>query len=110
MSGSRLAIGHWHRPLDVRVCFALPRAAGCILAELLGRKPLFPGRDFLHTMTLVCKVVGTPTEAEIAGVHGERARAYLASMPHFERGNMAEYFPGAEPLAVDLAEKLLVFE
>ena len=32
---------------------AAPRSAGCILAELLGRKPLFPGKDYVHQLTLI---------------------------------------------------------
>jgi mitogen-activated protein kinase 1/3/mitogen-activated protein kinase 6 len=29
---------------------------GCILAELLGRRPLFPGKDYVHQLNLICKV------------------------------------------------------
>jgi mitogen-activated protein kinase 1/3/mitogen-activated protein kinase 6 len=83
-------------------------SAGCILAELLGRKPLFPGRDFVHTLNLVCRVVGSPGAADVAGAP-ERARAYLAAMPREERAQLGAYFPGADPLAVDLLDKLLVF-
>ena len=33
-------------------------AVGCIFAEMLGRKPLFPGKDFVHQLNLVCKARG----------------------------------------------------
>ena len=29
---------------------------GCVMAELLGRKPLFPGSDYLDQMNLILKV------------------------------------------------------
>lgn len=29
---------------------------GCIFAELLGRKPLFPGKDYVHQLSLITKV------------------------------------------------------
>merc|ERR1711916_274853 len=32
-------------------------AVGCILAELLGRRPLFPGRDYLHQVGLILDVL-----------------------------------------------------
>lgn len=34
------------------------RSVGCILAELLGRKPLFPGKDYVHQLNLITKVAG----------------------------------------------------
>jgi mitogen-activated protein kinase 1/3 len=36
-------------------------SVGCILAETLSRKPLFPGKDFRHQLTLIFDVLGTPT-------------------------------------------------
>ena len=35
---------------------------GCIFAELLGRKPLFPGDDYIHQLQLISEVLGTPSE------------------------------------------------
>ena len=34
-------------------------SAGCILAEMLGRSPLFPGRDALEQLRLILRVVAT---------------------------------------------------
>jgi serine/threonine protein kinase len=31
-------------------------AAGCILGELLGRRPLFPGKDYVQQIELITKV------------------------------------------------------
>lgn len=35
-------------------------SVGCILAELLGRTPLFPGEDFLDQVQRIISVLGTP--------------------------------------------------
>jgi hypothetical protein len=35
-----------------------PRSVGCILAELLGRRPLFPGKDYVHQINLITRVGG----------------------------------------------------
>jgi serine/threonine protein kinase len=35
-------------------------AVGCIFAELLGRRPLFPGKDAFHQIKLIVAVLGTP--------------------------------------------------
>ena len=37
-------------------------AAGCILAEMLGRKPIFPGKDYVDQLQVICKLIGTPSE------------------------------------------------
>lgn len=36
-------------------------SVGCILAEMLSGKPLFPGRDYHHQLTLILDVLGTPS-------------------------------------------------
>lgn len=40
--------------------FKLPsfpcRSVACIMAELLGRKPLFPGKDYVQQLDLITKV------------------------------------------------------
>ena len=33
-------------------------AVGCILAELLTGRPLFPGRDYSHQLDLILDVIG----------------------------------------------------
>jgi hypothetical protein len=40
-------------------------SVGCIFAELLGRKPLFPGKNFVHQLTLIFDVIGPPKPSEV---------------------------------------------
>ena len=37
-------------------------SVGCILAELLSGKPLFPGRDYHHQLQLILDVTGQSAE------------------------------------------------
>ena len=39
-----------------RSCSVRCRSVGCIFAELLGRKPLFPGKDYVHQLNLITRV------------------------------------------------------
>lgn len=39
-------------------------SVGCLLAELLTRKPLFPGRDEAEQLDLIFQITGSPTERE----------------------------------------------
>ncbi len=76
-------------------------SAGCVLGELLGRKPLFPGRDAAHTLALVLAVTGSPGAAEAA--------AALAAAPR-PPADLARLFPAAPPAARDLLCALLALE
>ena len=40
-------------------------AVGCILAELLTRRPLFPGRDYGHQLDLILDVIGRPPSHDV---------------------------------------------
>ena len=39
-------------------------AVGCILAELLTGRPLFPGRDYSHQLDLILDVIGENTSSK----------------------------------------------
>jgi serine/threonine protein kinase len=47
-------------------------SVGCILAELFGRQPLFPGEDFLDQVQRIISVLGTPSSEDMKyiGTHG----------------------------------------
>lgn len=63
--------------------FSYPRIAHSIMHAT---PAWLAGKDFVHQLNMVCKVIGTPTAAEIAAVPSDQARAYLASMPYFPKG------------------------
>lgn len=81
----------------------------CILAEILGRKPLFPGRDYMHQLHMVVDVLGTPSHADTEYIASEKAKAYIRSLPFKPRVDFRTLFPKAPPLALDLLEKMLTF-
>ena len=38
-------------------------ATGCILAELLAHKPLFPGKSEMEMIEMIIEMLGSPSEA-----------------------------------------------
>lgn len=85
-------------------------AAGCICAELLRRKPLFPGHSVYHQIELITNLTGTPSEEEISKVRNQKAREYLSSLAVKPRPDWHPLFPGCHPLSVDLLTSLLTFD
>ena len=85
-------------------------SVGCIFAELLGRKPLFPGNDYVHQLNLIARVIGSPSEKELEFITSDKARRYIRSLPRSPRVDFQKVYPNAEPDAVDLIDKMLVFD
>ncbi|XP_022959082.1 mitogen-activated protein kinase 15-like [Cucurbita moschata] len=83
---------------------------GCIFAELLTGKPIFPGKNVVHQLDLMTDFLGTPNAEAIARVRNEKARRYLSSMRKKKPVPFSQKFPHADPLALRLLERMLAFE
>ncbi|MCO5547167.1 hypothetical protein L7F22_000610 [Adiantum nelumboides] len=83
---------------------------GCIFAEILTGKPLFPGKNVVHQLELITDFLGTPYPDVISRVRNEKARRYLSSMPKKSPVKFSQKFPNADPLALRLLERLLAFD
>ncbi|XP_042476377.1 mitogen-activated protein kinase 15-like isoform X2 [Macadamia integrifolia] len=83
---------------------------GCIFAEILTGKPLFPGKNVVHQLDLMTDLLGTPSPEAIARVRNEKARRYLSSMRKKKPIPFSQKFPNADPLALRLLERMLAFE
>lgn len=84
-------------------------AVGCILAEILSGRPLFPGRDYHDQLSLILEVLGTPTLDDFYAINSKRSRDYIRGMPFCKRKPFQSMFPQASPLAIDFLEKTLAF-
>jgi mitogen-activated protein kinase 1/3 len=47
-------------------------AVGCIFTEMLSRRPLFPGKDYLHQLRLIVDLIGNPTDDDLRDIESER--------------------------------------
>ncbi|KAL3035767.1 hypothetical protein AAZX31_02G269700 [Glycine max] len=83
---------------------------GCIFAEVLIGKPLFPGKNVVHQLDLMTDLLGTPSLDAISKVRNDKARRYLTSMRKKQPIPFAQKFPNADPLALQLLERLLAFD
>uniref|UniRef100_A0ACD5W1B6 Uncharacterized protein n=1 Tax=Avena sativa TaxID=4498 RepID=A0ACD5W1B6_AVESA len=83
---------------------------GCIFAEVLTGKPLFPGKNVVHQLDLMTDLLGTPSLDTISRVRNEKARRYLSSMRKKEPIPFSQKFPNADRLALDLLQRLLAFD
>ncbi|KAJ7970282.1 Mitogen-activated protein kinase [Quillaja saponaria] len=83
---------------------------GCIFAEMLTGKPLFPGKNVVHQLDLMTDLLGTPSAESISRIRNEKARRYLSNMRKKQPVPFSQKFPNADPLALRLLERLLAFD
>ncbi|KAM0996440.1 hypothetical protein ACFX13_006505 [Malus domestica] len=85
-------------------------SVGCIVMEILRREPLFPGKDYVQQLSLINELLGSPDESDLGFLRSDNARKYVKQLPHVPKQPFAEKFPNVSPLAIDLAERMLVFD
>ena len=70
-------VTRWYRPPELLLLTTSYTTAvdmwslGCIFAELILRKVLFPGQNYIHQMMIVTDVLGTPSEKDLEDVPGQ---------------------------------------
>jgi len=84
-------------------------SVGCIFAELLGRKPLFQGKDYIHQISRTVDIIGSPQDDDIVHVGSEQARQYIRGLGYRPKVPFSKLFPRASPAAIDLLERMLTF-
>jgi len=82
---------------------------GCILAEMLGCKPLFRGNSSRHQLHLILSVLGKPIPEDVSATANPRYHDMLNKMESRKAVAWSKLYPDAPPEALDLLNKLLAF-
>lgn len=85
-------------------------SVGCIFGEMLGRRQMFPGKNYVHQLQLILSVLGTPPESIIGTIGSERVRSYVRSLPLKAPEPFSVLYPQAGPAAIDLLGAMLRFD
>lgn len=80
---------------------------GCILAELLLGKPVFPGTSTLNQLDRVMEVTGRPSQEDVESINSPLAQTMLESLPPTKPKKLRDMFPTASEEALDLLKNLL---
>jgi mitogen-activated protein kinase 1/3 len=84
-------------------------SVGCVFAEMMTGKPLFPGQSHANMLTLIVGLLGTPTLEDFREITNPSARTFMDSLPKCQKRNFSHVFEGADPHAVDLLERMLTW-
>ena len=85
-------------------------AAGCILAELVSGRPLFPGASTMDQLERIISYSGPPSQSDIDSMESSFTQTMLSNLT-YSRPKMIleEKLSGACPEAIDLVKKLISF-
>jgi mitogen-activated protein kinase 7 len=97
-----LSLSHYTTAIDIW-------SVGCIFGEMIARKQLFPGTNYLHQLQLILSVLGTPSVEFVEGIKAERVKSYLKQLPHKTPVPLGSILPSASVDALHLLSKLLRF-
>ncbi|KAH3883778.1 hypothetical protein DPMN_007746 [Dreissena polymorpha] len=82
-------------------------SVGCILAEMLSNRPLFPGKHYLDQLNFILSVIGSPTAEDLNCIFNEKARGYIQSLPQKARVPWTTIFKKASPKDLDQLNLIL---
>jgi cyclin-dependent kinase 12/13 len=109
----------WYRPPELLIGATQYGPAvdmwsvGCIMAELLSRKPVFPGRNEIDQIELIFKMCGTPTKESWPALfeRGQRQLPWTRLIPdRVYPPRLDASFSNFSPLALDLVKRMLAID
>ncbi|XP_016344046.1 mitogen-activated protein kinase 1-like [Sinocyclocheilus anshuiensis] len=84
-------------------------SVGCILAEMLSNRPIFPGKHYLDQLNHILGILGSPSQDDLNCIINMKARNYLQSLPQKPKIPWSKLFPKADNKALDLLDRMLTF-
>ncbi|KAJ8526047.1 hypothetical protein ON010_g15135 [Phytophthora cinnamomi] len=113
-------VTRWYRAPEIMLgCMKYTRevdvwSMGCIFAEMMSRKPLFPGQDYIDQLHLIMNALGAPNDQELYFLTNARARKFMNAEFQKRGPNptkpLAQMFTDSPPDALDLLQKMLVID
>jgi serine/threonine protein kinase len=84
-------------------------AIGCVMAELMSGKPLFPGQGDIEQLGFITNLLGSPDETRWPGF-SQLADGSQIVFKEKEPADVSKTFPNWSTFAVDLFRKFIVYE
>jgi len=103
----------WYRAPEVMVCAKRYGravdvwACGCILAELLLRRELFPGNNHFEQLSLIFSIIGSPKRHETSWITSVDAREWVLKLTPQSGEDLRKIFKNGRPEAIDLLSAML---
>ncbi|KAJ7849016.1 kinase-like domain-containing protein [Mycena leptocephala] len=112
---TQYVVTRWYRAPEIMLSPGMYTEAidiwsvGCILAELLIGRPLFPGKDYLNQLNLILNMLGTPTLDELDAITTNLSLRYMGTLVMRKGVPFCNLFPHASEDLIDFLSNTLVF-
>jgi mitogen-activated protein kinase 1/3 len=97
-----LSSHHYSKKIDVW-------SVGCAFAELLSKKFMFPGDNYIAQIKLIIEVLGTQDDKDLNFISNSSAKNFVMQFKNIPKKDFNKILKCENPDAVDLVEKMLVF-
>jgi len=84
-------------------------SVGCILGELIGGKPMFPGSSTMNQLDRILELTGQPSDEDLESIQSPFALTMLDTLPPVTKRSYKELYPAASAEALDMLQHLLSF-
>lgn len=84
-------------------------SVGCIFAEMLRRKPLYPGKNTQHQLQLIIGCLGMPDRDVLRRIPNDKCRKFIESLPRGSSSALMGEVSNASPEALDVLLQTLQF-
>ena len=85
-------------------------SVGCIFAELILRKPFFPGKSTLNQLSVIIQKIGSPTREDLRECKSKKVLRFIKKLKHKDPIVWEETFPEASPEEIDLLKKMFCWD
>ena len=97
-----LSSHHYSKKVDVW-------SVGCAFAELLSKKYLFPGENYISQIKLILEALGTQELNDLSFITNVSAKNFVMQFKNIPKKDFKKLLNCKDSVAVDLIEKMLVF-
>ncbi|EAX96369.1 CMGC family protein kinase [Trichomonas vaginalis G3] len=87
-------------------------SVGCILAEMILRRPLLPGKNTLDQIALIVNLIGSPSEQDLEECPAQNAKKYVQSLGEKKKVAWKTIFRGKLYIdeELDLLDRMLTWD
>lgn len=84
-------------------------SAGCTFGELVSKKYLFPGENYLNQIKVIVELLGTIADEDLKFIQNDHAKSYVKSFKNMPKKNLEQVLNFNDKDGVDLIGKMIVF-
>lgn len=84
-------------------------SAGCTFGELVSKRYLFPGDNYLNQIKVIIEILGSIDTKDMEFIKNDHARSFVKSFDKIKKKNLSEVLKFDDKEGIDLLNNMIVF-